>query len=260
MKKLVVLGTGLVLCGVISESSSVFAEEMPASSVAPTETILEESTTAAEETDLSEEPVEEEAKVESLRDTLLSLGGVSKELLDTLSDGQIQEVNDIAVSFGAQDISLLEKLLVKIYGANPISEEAYSINYSNLYLDGLKTYTSQIRSTLIHIFDLDAQLVNSVTDEEMAEIIDTLEDTPGTLYIVTIANKISSGGYGLTSDDSSAKESTDSTTASSEQDKKDTSEKKKGFPMTGERSSGFLLVAGLMATLAGVGILFKKFY
>lgn len=263
MKRFVLVGVGVLVSCFIGGGNLVFAEE-GAESVSSVEAVLQESdsegtdpASSGEMEESLDSDVESEHKIRTKRESLLEFTDVSKELLDSLTDAQLEELYEVTIWHGAQSIGMFADLVVKVYGQNPIPKEAYSTNYSALSIEELKSYLPQIRSTLIYVFDVPAQVVESVSDEELTALIDALDVYP-LYYIITLANKINNGEYG-SSADSVTQESTKitDTTASSETEDKG-NEKKKGFPMTGDQSTGYLLTAGI--TLIGAVILVKKLY
>lgn len=280
MKKLVLLGVVLMSTCLVSGGSSVFAEDnsgektemnngLENETAASKEALLraDESTNRSDTVVNTEESSKEneedtDASVyeesSNLREALLK-SNVSKELLDSVTDAQIEELSRIATDYyGAQSINMLVDLVVKVYGPNPIPKEAYEVNYSKMSINGLKEFLPQIRLTLMYVYDVPAQLLEKVSDEELRTLIDSLDVQP-MYYIYSLANKIKNGEVGSEVSSDSIQESTDMTTSENSAEKTvDSSEKKKGFPMTGDQSTSYLLIAGVV--LIGSVLLFKRFY
>ncbi|MGX7265357.1 LPXTG cell wall anchor domain-containing protein [Enterococcus crotali] len=199
--------------------------------------------------------------------------GLTEELINRLSDEQLGNAKNMAFHFINQDISGSAKMVVKIYGDNPIPKESYSINYTTLSTDELKNFLPQIRLSLIYVYDLDKNLINSLSNQELIDIIDNIKlsydnsDDPtlnahGEYALAAMADQIESGNYISGSSNSSA--DTDSTSGTSSTDttkttesKKNTS-KKESFPNTGEKRNKALVILGVSIIILLIATVFIR--
>ncbi|WP_321387158.1 LPXTG cell wall anchor domain-containing protein [uncultured Enterococcus sp.] len=273
MKKGIIVGGLVVITSLLFTAGNyAFAEEGSPNEDNATiissilETTETETTETAETTGTIETTVPEiEKDGMSLREAVLYFEIVPKELVDQLTDEQIQEMDELARNtFGAQSITLLGRLLVKVYGPNPIPAEAYLTDYSKMSPEEFKTHLPQIRLSLIHVFDVDEQKVAAISDTELLSLIDevTSDSSYSSYWIAGLEAKIS--GRETSIGESSSTETTASSLNSSEMDKQQSTdeqsanEKKKGFPITGETIRTSFIVVGVLVVIAAGIILYKR--
>ncbi|WP_348920136.1 LPXTG cell wall anchor domain-containing protein [Enterococcus rotai] len=271
MKKLAFV-IGCFSCIVLFNVSHVSAEE-PVSESSSTSLANDSSTTESSTvkmsssdsgllpTDSTETSLDD--TVPNFRQSLLSYVpdyNLTEELINRLTDDQLENAQNMASHFINQDISGSIKMVVKIYGDNPIPEEAYSVNYTKLSTGELKNYLPQIRLSLIYVYDLDKKIIDSISDQELIDLLDSIKlefdnsDRPamnahGEYAIATMADKIKSGNYvssnsssSTDNDNTNEKSSTETTKAVNS--KEDTN-KKGNFPNTGEKRNKVLVVLGI---------------
>lgn len=215
--------------------------------------------------------------VPTLRQSILSAipyYGLSEEMVNRLSDEQLQHAKDMSFHFLVQDIGPTIKMIVKIYGDKPIPEESYSIDYSALSTDELKNYLPQLRLSLIYVYDLDKKIIDSLSDQDLIAMIDTIKiefnsgdfaymNAHGEYAVEAMATKIRSGDYNSNSSDSSTDsdipKETSTTDTTKTNDSTNNTNKKKTLPSTGEKRNNSLGIIGIsIITLLIITVSIRK--
>ena len=251
-------------CIILSNVLYVSAEELSSDSTS-TSLEKESSVTKTSNSDAlptSSTEISSDSIVLNLRQSILSgipYYGLTEELVNRLTDEQLQHAKDMSFHFLTQDISPTIKMIVKIYGDRPIPEESYSVNYRTLSTDELKNYLPQLRLSLIYVYDLDEKVIKGLSDQELITIIDNIKldysgdfsymNDHGEYAVEALATKIGSGDYNSNSLGSSTDTSTQKETSSTDTtkiiDSMDNTKKKGTFPNTGEKRNNLFGIIGI---------------
>ncbi|MHC5230021.1 LPXTG cell wall anchor domain-containing protein [Enterococcus sp. LJL99] len=206
----------------------------------------------------------EDDTIKTIRQSLLECVpdyGLTKELLDSLSDEQLENAKNVSLNFGSQHISGTAKFILKIYGSSPIPKESYSLNYRELTVEEMKQYIPQIRLSLIYGFDLDENLVNSITNQQFFNMINDFSKSKpefwadnGMFVLLFLNQNITEGTYYNDTSESS----TENVSVSASTDSEKKAEKKGIFPNTGEQRNKLLTTIGISIIALLIGIVVIK--
>jgi len=280
MKKVSFLLCGLLV--LLFNSTVVSAEDPSAASSSESNMVstrqnnsVDSSITDAQTSETSSSSLPNDDIGITLRQALLDFVpyyGTTKELIDGLSDEQLEYAKQASLNLGAQAVSETSKFLVKIYGPNPIPKESYSLNYKELTAEEMKQHIPQIRLSLIYGYDLDKNLVNGVSDQQFLDMINNyIKDDNnfdiGIAVLYDLKDNITSGNYNTntnesskTNNSSSSLSSSTSTTQSlsSSTDKKIDPDKKETLPHTGEQKNRLFTIGGLSIFILLIVITFTN--
>lgn len=244
-------------CLFLQNSTNVYAEDNSSGSSSLEKSSIQSiDITIGQSIDNSESktsPTSEKSNnITSLREKLLAFTDLSKDLINKLTDDQLDEANRVSLTFGNQDISGCAKFIKKMYGEDPVPEAAYSVDYSKMSLDEMKKYLTQIRLSLIYIYDLNEDKINSISDQELVALIDrfkTYLNDPifTTAHVVeNMANEISSGEYIDKSTPTSNSSLNSSDSESSSTSKEDI------LPRTGEKMAKYSVWIGILLIIVSI--------
>ena len=205
----------------------------------------------------------EDNTIKTIRQSLLECVpdyGLTIELIDSLSDEQLKNAYNVSLNFGNQHIVGTAKFILKIYGSSPIPKESYSLNYRELTVEEMKQYVPQIRLSLIYGFDLDENLVNSITDQQFLNMINNFYNDKPDFFgdsdmhvLLLLFFNLQESTYSNETSRSSIEDSSVSSSTNTEK-VTDSADKKGIFPNTGEQRNKLLTTIGISIIALFIGI------